>query len=98
MLKSGTYESTISRAYPFVASLVEKLRSFTSLDKKDIVLQLAAPLDLNNLSIKHFDAILPFYELETFTNWKLKWTAPGIFPPQPIPNFLFKRLTARYQQ
>ncbi|KAF8852278.1 hypothetical protein BDZ45DRAFT_749780 [Acephala macrosclerotiorum] len=95
-LRSTT--STIARAYPFLARLVDKLRDFTSLKNLDIVVELDKPLDLACLSPKAFDCVLPFYELETFTDWRLKWSAPGVFPPRLVGDNFIEMLTRRSEK
>lgn len=98
-LQSRDYdESSVARAYPFVATLVDKLRDFTSLKNLEIVVELDTSLDLARLSPKAFDCVLPFYELETFTDWKLKWSAPGIFPPRLVGDDLIEMLNRRSEK
>jgi hypothetical protein len=98
-LKSREYdESSVARAYPFLAKLVDKIRDFTVLKNLDIVVELDTPLDPGKLTPKAFDCVLPFYELDTFTNWKLKWSAPGVFPPRMVGDNLIEMLTRRSEK
>lgn len=97
MLERGTFESTITLAYPFLSKLVAKLREFSGIKRLDIVVELTAKLDLNHTDLKSFEIALPFYDLDTFTDWKLKWRAPGTALPELVPMPIIWKLNTKYQ-
>lgn len=98
MLQRGTFESVITIAYPFLSKLVDKLREFSNLKRLDIVVELTAkPLDFTVVDAKLFEVTLPFYELDTFCDWKLKWIAPRTSLPQLVPMSIIWKLNSKYQ-
>ncbi|KAE8441787.1 hypothetical protein EG329_004300 [Mollisiaceae sp. DMI_Dod_QoI] len=68
-----------SSARQFLVTLIDKIRRFKSLKKMAIILALPEGVDV----LPH-RYIIPFYELDTFTHWRVKSLKYGSFTPQPI--------------
>jgi hypothetical protein len=73
-LPSGAIDTQSTALYLHLSRLVSVLQSFNSLGRLDIVLSTPANTP-KPLTIEQLDHVLPFYDLESFTKWRIWWRA-----------------------
>lgn len=80
-----------SSARKFLLKVVNELRSFNGIKNMNVVLEPSEGLDPSS------DAyVLPFCDLETFTDWRLKYQEHGVFSPKPVSRVVQKRIDEKY--
>jgi hypothetical protein len=73
-LPSGAIDTQSTPLFRHLSHLVSVLESFTSLTRLDITLNTPANMP-KPLTVEQLDHILPFYDLTSFTKWRIWWRA-----------------------